>query len=159
MVIFYLWFFFLAFCPVNILSVGVQILEPNRFFLTNILSSSPALYSDGLKLRMPFWKCHFEVYARRFLELECLPTPCFPNMIKKGSIFLICCRFLGNFCFNLIAWPPIWTKAHGPNHAKTMAKLDLCNFSKTNPNEMKSGDSRRVLWETNENHLKRHVYI
>ncbi len=39
------FFFFLAFCPVNILSVGVQILEPNRFFLTNILSSSPALYS------------------------------------------------------------------------------------------------------------------
>ena len=40
-------FFFLAFCPVNILSVGVQILEPNRFFLTNILSSSPALYINS----------------------------------------------------------------------------------------------------------------
>ena len=44
------------------------------------------IYSDGLKLRMPFWKCHFEVYARRFLNLECLPTPCFPNMIKSFNV-------------------------------------------------------------------------
>ena len=44
------------------------------------------IYSDRLKLRMPFWKCHFELYARRFGNLECLPTPCFPNMIKNLKI-------------------------------------------------------------------------
>ena len=70
-------------------------------------------YSDGLKLRMPFWKCHFELYARRFGNLECLPTPCFPNMIKNFN-FPDILQVFGLFllqsdrltaCLNKSSWP------------------------------------------------------
>ena len=72
--------------------------------------------SDGLKLRMPFWKCHFELYARRFGNLECLPTPCFPNMIKNLK-FPDILQVSGLFLLQsdrLTAWVNI--KAHGPKH-------------------------------------------
>ena len=58
------FFFWGAFSPVNILSVGVQILEPNRFFLTNILSSSPALYYVGwLLCSVMMYDCNYWLMA------------------------------------------------------------------------------------------------
>ena len=54
----------------------------NHFFVSDIYIY---IYSHELKLRMPFWKCNFEGYARRFLELEYLPTPCFRHLFLLQS--------------------------------------------------------------------------
>ena len=64
-------------------ATGRHICLITKAFYVHFVWYTRCFVSDGLKLRMPFSKCHFEVYARRFLASECLPTPCFPNMIKK----------------------------------------------------------------------------
>ena len=73
------------------------------------------IYSHELKLRMPFWKCNFEGYVRRFLELECLPTPCFPHLFLLQSDRLTTWVNISSWPKTLL--PKAWKRKNAENPA------------------------------------------